>query len=478
MNRSRRSWLIPAVSCAAIVAVTFAVFSGVRLNGFVWDTRPFVLQNPWIIHPGLHDFVAMFTQYYAANWQPMVWLSHALDFALFDHHAWLHHFSNVAYHTVDACLVYWLGVRILQDGSLPVGQRQAAAVLSAVLFAINPQHVQSVAWIVERKDTLYVLFTLLCFISYLWVQRRQIRGIRRALPTFLFALALMAKPMAVTVPVVLLLLDICPLDRWRGGLRRILGLVAEKWLLWLLSLAVVAITLHTQQGAIVSVQNLPVWVRPLTAINNSVFYVYCYLVPVNLSPYYPYATHVDEILRVTYWLPGLLFLAGCVTAGLWLWARGTRWPLLMLVFYVVTLLPVSGLVAVGPAKALNYYSYLATLPLGLLIALGIVRLWHLAGRARSVVIGLTVSCVLALALLSFQQVKFWRDDVTLWNRAYQFYPDSAYVNRNLAAALVAIGDYRQALVHAEKSAHENSLGEEYLQRLKAAIDKMPPRHSE
>ena len=461
--------LLAGTFCALVVVTTFGVFSGVRHNGFVWDTVPFVLENPWLSHPGLHDFIAMFTRYYQANWQPMVWLSHALDFALFGHNPALNHFSNVAYHAADACLLYWLTVLLLQGRSYTSTQVHVIGLLAALMFAVNPQHVQSVAWLVERKDTLYVLFTLLCLISYLRARRAQAGAPGKSLPLICFALALMAKPMAVTVPVVLLLLDVEPLGRWEGNLRSAAKLIAEKWLYWLMSLGVVLVTLHTQQMAMVSIHTVPLWVRVLTAINNSFFYVYCYLVPVNLSPFYPYSQSLVAIRHLSYWLPGTIFLVGSLLLCLWLWSRGKRWPLLMLAFYLVTLLPVCGLIAVGPSRALNYYSYLATAPLGLMIAMGIVSLWRMAGSARAALAGVAISYILALALLSVEQVRFWRNELTLWTRAYQLYPASPYINRNLASAYVAIGDYKQALIHAKISAQGNPLGDQYLKQLEAAL---------
>ena len=455
---------ISALNCAAIAVACLAIYSGVRHNEFVWDTVPFVLQNPWVQHPGINDFIAMFTQHYRANWQPLVWLSHSLDFALFDHHAGMHHLANVGYHVVDAWLVYWFSLRLL-DG------RRVVAFLCGLLFAINPQHVQSVAWLVERKDTLYVLFTLVCFISYLWVHRESVTGWRKTIPGILLACALMSKPMAVTIPVVLLLLDVVPLRRWEGDLRGAFRLIIEKWPYWIMSLGVVLITLYTQQMAMDSTQNLPVWVRPLTAINNSLFYIYCYLVPVNLSPFYPYATHMDEVTRWSYWLPGVLFLLSISAVSLYFWIRAVRWPLLMWIFYLVTLLPVSGLIAVGPAKALDYYSYLATLPLGMLISLGIVQLWRIAGKGRSVVLAVAIFYCLSLSMLTIGQVRVWQSELSVWRRAYQLYPDSGLINRNLAAAYYGIGAVNAALYHAERSARENPAGRAYFEKLKAAVQK-------
>lgn len=454
--------------CAFIILATLVVYQGVRHNQFVWDTVPFVLENPWVHHPGAGDFLAMFTRKFQANWQPMVWLSHALDFALFGEHAAWHHLSNVVYHTVNACLVYLLGARLLVASGFAQRQREAAALVSALVFALHPQHVQSVAWLVERKDTLYSLFTLLCYI--LWLKAWQdARPGNRWLALLCAVLALMSKPMAVTIPVILLLLDIYPLRRWQGDFHSFIRLVAEKWPFWLLATAVVGVTLYTQQMAMVSSVSLPPWARLLTAVNNTGFYIQGYLWPTDLAPFYPYPTTTASILAPGYWLPGLMLLLASFVTGGWLWIRGYRWPLLMIVFYYVTLLPVSGVIAVGPAKALNYYSYLATLPVGFALSLSPVYLYRISvpvGRSAAIGLG---AWLLWLALLSVQQVQLWRNELVLWNWAWHRFPDAAYVNRNLAAAWLANGDYHRALEHARQSALTSAAGRDYYQQLKKAL---------
>lgn len=468
MNSLHLGRALPAFFISALVIVTFLMYREVRLAGFVWDTVPFVLENPWIMHPSFDDFMSMFVSHHRANWQPMVWLSHSLDFAIFGDDPGLHHLANVAYHTVDGCLMYFLVPRLLRPTSLTGRETRVVAFLTALAFLIHPQHVQSVAWIVERKDTLYVLFTLLCFISYL--RRHQEGGARRdSVFTFvLFLLALMAKPMAVTIPAVMVLLDMYPLQRG-AGIRDLPRLVIEKWPFWVFSIFVIIVTLYTQRNAMSGLDRLPLWERPITAANNALFYIYGYLVPINLSPFYPFPQQASAILAPGYWAPGAFFLLAITATGIWFWRRGVRFPLLMEAFYLITLAPVSGLIAVGPAKALDYYSYLATAPLGLLIALAIVTGYRRLPKVRSVVVALTVAWVLALWLIGFQQVRIWRNDLTLWTRAYQLYPRSGYVNRNLSGTYLAMDDIEHALFHAKESARYSPAGKEYLKQLNAAL---------
>ncbi|HKI74114.1 MAG TPA: hypothetical protein VJ998_05700, partial [Pseudomonadales bacterium] len=339
----------------------------------------------------------------------------------------------------------------------------------ALIFAVHPQHVQSVAWLVERKDTLYVLFTLLCFISYIRVHRSGAAGARRFVPLLFLALALMSKPMAVTVPAVLIMFDIYPLRRWQRGLGGIVALIIEKWPYWLITAGVIVITLYTQQRAMASLSNLPLWARPATALNNYLFYVSRFLVPLNLSPIYPYSSDATTISAISYWLPGTTFLTVTLGGGAWLFVRHIRWPLLMVLFYVITLLPVCGLVAVGPSKALDYYSYLATLPFAMLVALGMVKLYAVAGQGRTVVLGVSAFYLFALAALSFQQVRVWRNELTVWVRANELYPESGYINRNLSSTYFSIGEYDEALKYAKLSARESPMNAEYLKELQAAI---------
>jgi hypothetical protein len=419
-----------------------------------------MVENPWLREPSSEDWVAMFTQAHRANWQPLVWVSHVIDFKLFRDDAGLHHLSNVFYHAINTLLVYWFIQKLL-----PLNARKSIwiAFWSAFIFAVHPQHVQSVAWLVERKDTLSVMFSLLSLVC--WVSHFRHN---RKLSLLFFLFALMSKPMAVTLPLVMILLDIYPLKR-HEKLKDIGPLIAEKWYFLLLSLVVGLLTLTTQQIAMSSVQDLPVSVRVLNAMHNSWFYVGNYLWPVNLSPFYPYPQDIGLITKLSFWLPGLFFLLATSIATWVLWLREIRWPALCFFFYLITFAPVSGLIQVGPARALDYYVYFATLPLGTLIVLASYFVIDKVPPLRLPTAALSFFVLLVLVLLSVQNITLWRNEQTLWTRAFDLYPESAYINRNLASVYFSMGDLDNALVHAELSERYGSPDTEYLSSLKEFI---------
>ncbi|MBD3647966.1 MAG: hypothetical protein HUJ31_11070, partial [Pseudomonadales bacterium] len=446
MNIAREGWVYPLL----IFIGCFVIYGQVYDHHFVWDTIPFVLENPLLHDPGIEEIVAMFTSAHVANWQPMVMLSHALDFSLFGMNAGAHHLVNVLFHAINSCLVYLVLTTILRiGGAFDPDRRRLVAFIAALIFAIHPQHVESVAWVVERKDMLYTLFALLSV--YFYLRRHEESAPNhwgKALPVVFFVMSLLSKPMAVTLPVVLLLLDVYPLARCER-LKMMPRLILEKWLWWLLALGVGLITLQTQTVAMLDAERLPLWMRPLTAVNNVLFYLYCYVVPVGLSPFYPFPDSIDAVKAVSYWLPGGLFIVITTLAAAVLWRRGIRWPALMWVFYLATLAPVSGVIHVGPAKATDHYTYLATLPAGLLFSLAIVRLLDVR-VTRTLSMAVAVVAVLVLGTVSWYQVKIWHNPVSLWTYTLGIYPDSALAHRNMASALVRIGEYERALEHAAR----------------------------
>lgn len=385
-----RNQLFHLVLAAGLVLSCFILYWPVKDHGFVWDTVQFMLENPWVRDPVREDWVAMFTQVHRVNWQPLTWVSHAIDFRLFGEDAGLHHLSNVFYHAINTVLVYWLVQKVL-----PLADRRAIMIAfwSAFIFAVHPQHVQSVAWLVERKDTLSVLFSLLSLVCWVSSFRHN-----RKLSFLFFMFALMSKPMAVTLPLVMILLDVYPLERYKK-MKDIWFLVAEKWHFLLLSLVVGLLTLSTQQIAMPTLESLPIYVRVLNAIHNSWFYIANYLLPVNLAPFYPYPSDIQLITNVGFWLPGLLFLLGASAVTLLLWFRGVRWPALCFVFYLITFAPVSGLIHVGPARALDYYVYLATLPLGTMVVLASFAIIDKIPQLRLPTAAVSLFLLVALVLL-------------------------------------------------------------------------------
>tara|TARA_R110002073_G_scaffold4833_7_gene30814 strand:- start:48 stop:1481 length:1434 start_codon:yes stop_codon:yes gene_type:complete len=438
---------------ALLLILTGIAYSAVRDHYFVWDTIPFVLENPWIHGWSFSNTLSILTEAHRANWHPLVLFSHAVDFSLFGQNSGAHHLMNLGYHLINASLVYLLIYRLLlvNQCNRATDRRKALwiAWLTALIFAIHPQHVESVAWVVERKDVLYSLFTLLTLLAYLNSTQTE-NWKSKLLPLVMFALALCAKPMAVTLPVILLLLDFYPLRRI-NSVRQFAWTCLNKAPYFLLSGAVVLITLSTQSIAMPNETRLPLWVSALNAINNTWFYVQHYIWPLELSPFYPYPQNMTYLRSPDFWLPGTLFLGSILIGGSVLFYRGYRWPMVLALCYLVTLAPVSGLIHVGPAKATDHYVYLATLPISLATALGLSWLWSFSRRLQVPVAAITACYLFGLLLVTQLQVSYWNNPLSLWTRVVTLYPNSAFGHRNLAAAYVQIDDWDMALYHAEQS---------------------------
>lgn len=452
------------IHCVLLAAITVAAYLDVRHHHFVWDTIPFVLENPWVHEVTIDNIVAMFTQAHRANWQPIVNLSHTFDIYWFGYDSGAHHLVNLAMHTLNALLLYWLVSLLLgKTGKAPtvIGW---IAFLTAIIFALHPQHVESVAWVVERKDVLYSLFALGCMIAYL--KTDTVFSWRSSwLPFSLFCLSIASKPMAVTLPVILMMLDLYP-RRQDLTPAAVLKRFLQKSHYFAVSAIVSLITLNTQSIAMPGIDNLPAWARILNAVDNSWFYIAHYLWPVNLSPFYPYPQNAKYLASAAFWLPGVTFLLISSIAALVCLLRGLRWPGLLLAFYLVTLLPVSGLIHVGPAKATDHYVYLATIPLSLLTALLIVTAWQAAPKIRALIAPLSIAYLLFLLAITQVQVSYWNNPVSLWTRVTSLHPDAAFGHRNLAAAYVSIDEWDLALIHAELSLKLGSPDVSYVERLR------------
>lgn len=446
-----RQVLLTLVHLAVLVLVTAFAYQAVRNHHFVWDTIPFVLENPWVHEWTLENVKSMFTSAHRANWHPVVLLSHALDISLFGYDSGSHHLVNLGMHIINALLVYGLIRRLLGlAGQEPI-PASWTAFLTAMIFAIHPQHVESVAWVVERKDVLYSIFALGCLMVYLGHARHADHQGGGLICLLLFCLAVGAKPMAVTIPFVLLMFDLYPLrriDLTPGDITRSL---AAKWPYLLITAAVIVVTLNTQAKTMPNLQDLPVWARVANAVDNTWFYTLHYLWPVNLSPFYPYPLNAAYLASPQFWLPGAVFLTVTLCATALVWRQGLRWPLLLAGFYLLTLLPVSGLIQVGPAKATDHYVYLATIPFSLLTALGISWCWTRFRRTRVVLLPVASAYLVFLLAVTLVQVNVWSNPLSLWNFVTHRYPDHPFGHRNLSAVYLTMNEWDKALYHGEKS---------------------------
>jgi tetratricopeptide (TPR) repeat protein len=444
--------ILSSRALAVLVAlVTAAIYLPALRCGFVsWDDPEVVLENLHIRRLDLASLRWMLGTFHTGNWIPLTWLSHALVVRFFGLDPRAHHLVNVLLHALDTALVFGVVLLLLQrareQGAAALDARRGAlaAALTALLFGLHPLHVESVAWVSERKDVLYAFFFLLAVGKYLKAAADGPRRRERLwLTALLFLLALLAKPMAVTLPLVLLILDYWPLGRFPGDARR-------AWLekLPLLAImgcsALLTLVAQSSHGAVVAVEAIPFDFRVLNAFHSLVFYAWKLVLPTALLPLYP----ISDAARRAWSLANLasaaavLFVSACCLA----YGVGRRAYLSAAwLYYLVTLAPVLGIVQVGEQAAADRYSYLPSLGPLALVAAGLA--------ATRPGLGLATALLAALAGLSVRQIGTWRDSVTLWERVVAAYPDvSAIAHTNMANAYKsaqrpgdALREYRRAL---------------------------------
>jgi len=390
--------------CFFLVAITWLVFGQTIRYDFVnYDDNDYVYANPAITSGlTLHGITHAFSGRHARNWHPLTTLSHMLDCQLWGVRAGGHHFTNVVLHTIAVVLLFL----VLKQMTGAIWQ----SAFVAALFAIHPLRVESVAWISERKDVLSAVFFMLTLGAYARYARFPSFG-RYLTMSILFALGLMSKPMLVTVPLVLLLLDYWPLQRF-GGRSSIKRLALEKIPLLTLSAAAGVATLLLQRSSLAVVEQLPLVSRIGNGLVSCVIYVKQMIWPVGLAVFYP---HPGDQLPV--WEIGLaIVLLALVSAGAIALRRKLPYLVTGWFWYLVMLLPVIGLIQVGSQAHADRYTYLPQIGLYLLLAWAITD--ALASRLQRRILAVTASvAVIALAWCAHVQASYWRNGESLWGHA-------------------------------------------------------------
>jgi len=419
----------PAWIRIALVVAVFAAYAPVARYDFVdYDDDEYVVQNVHVRRgvtlPGV---TWAFTHAHSANWHPVTWLSHMVDCQLFGLAPGPHHVVSVALHALTAVVL--LGVLARATGA------PWPSAFVAFLFALHPLRVESVAWVAERKDVLAGLFWMLTLAAYVaWVQRGG--RWRWALVVVAFAFGLMAKPMVVTLPFVLLLLDWWPLGRFAS--RSPAALVWEKIPLVVLALADGVATILAQRagGAIASLASVPVATRIANALVSYVAYVRLLVWPADLAVFYP------RRALAPWEIAGAAAILVAVSAVAVRARRRAPWALVGWLWYVVTLLPVIGLVQVGEQARADRFTYVPE------IGLAIVAAWGGCALLPRVVRPLAATAVLVvLTVLTRRQVAVWENGITLFGHALAVTDGSYVAETNLGVALVAAGRPDDAMAH-------------------------------
>lgn len=374
-----------------------------------------------------------FTTDYASNWHPLTWLSHMLDFQLFGFHAGGHHFTNLLFHIANTLLLF----KLLRDWT---GSMWRSAFVAA-LFAWHPLHVESVAWVAERKDVLSAFFFFLSLLAY---GKFAAAASRRyyAWSLILFALGLLCKPMLVTLPLVLLLVDYWPLGRIAFPMSpsRAKILLWEKTPFFLLSAASCVITVFAQKkgNAINSLTIVPLSIRFANAVFAYGRYICKLFWPVNLAVIYPYPRQI-VLLQVVVVAVALVVI--CLIAG---FLAKKNPPLIVgWLWFVITLVPVIGLVQVGEQAIADRYTYIPSIGIFVILAWEVPRLIKSAPALCVLAMVALIACLAVTA----HQIPYWQNSVTLFSRAIAVTQANATAECNLGAAFAAKGQNTDAMLH-------------------------------
>ncbi|MCK4752067.1 MAG: tetratricopeptide repeat protein [Planctomycetes bacterium] len=425
--------------CVVLALVTIIAYEQIRNYEFTdFDDQIYVSENQHVKDGFTRDgIIWAFTEADINYWQPLTWISHMLDCQLFGLNSGMHHLSNLFLHIANTLLLFLVLRRM--TGAIWCSGFVAAA------FALHPLHVESVAWIAERKDVLSTFFWLLTMWAYVRYTERP--GINRYLPVFLFfVLGLMSKPMLVTLPFVLLLLDYWPLGRFKN----IKGLIIEKIPLFALSAVVIYLSSSAIQhlGTIESLQSIPMKLRIANALVSYVGYIEKMVWPCNLAVFYPY----PEMLPMRQWVISLVILA-VVSGGVIFTAKRWRYLTMGWLWYLGVLVPVIGLVQTGlwPAMA-DRFSYLPLVGLFIMAAWGVSELSR-KWRYQKAVVGIGAIIVLsAMVICTRTQVRYWENNTSLFERALAVTKNNYVMHYNLGRVLhkqnrldEAIGHYNMTL---------------------------------
>ncbi len=462
-----------------IALLVFIVYVPALQNEYVsWDDPSYVFENHHIqtidaafIRWALFDFNV-------ANWHPLTWLSYALDYAFWGLSPLGYHLTNIILHSINVFLLVLLIVRLLEmaqkrmastANSLSSDSLRIAAVMTGLLFGLHPLRVESVAWISERKDLLcgsFFLLSILVYSKYVGSEHNRTAEKRLVTRFFhkhyllsmtFFALALLSKPMAITLPVVLLILDWYPFGRI-ASLRTFFIAFIEKIPFLAFSFASSILTILAAQATapLPSLELFPLSTRLLVATQSLIIYTWKIIWPMHLVPFYPYPAN-PSILSLEFFIPAVLVVGISITCliiakkhKLWL----TTWG-----YYVITITPVIGIIQVGAQSRADRYTYLPSISLFLLIGLGMAWIWEKISVSKRhalsykiVSTAITILIFISLSILTVKQIGIWKNDLNLWTyviekepKVYFAYSNRAMINRKLGELDKAIDDLNKAI---------------------------------
>jgi tetratricopeptide (TPR) repeat protein len=427
----------------ALALATVVAFEPVRHNEFVnYDDDEYVAENPDVAGGVSRESVVWAFKPHVGNWHPLTWLSHMLDCELFGLEPLGHHLTNLLFHIVNTLLLFYV-LKRMTGSVLPSG-------FVAALFALHPVHVESVAWVAERKDVLSGFFWMLTMAAYIRYAERP--GIGRYVPVLLFfGLGLMAKPMLVTLPFVLILLNYWPLDRFRKF--TVYRLIGEMIPLFVLMVASGVNTFRVQQsaGAMGPGLKFPLSIHISNAFTCYLGYILKMVYPVSLAPLYP---HPGGSLPIWQAIVSVCVLV-IITAVVIYMARRRRYLAVGWLWYLGTLVPVIGLVQVGVQAMADRYTYLPSIGFFIMVAWCADELFA-RWQYRKVVLGTSVIVVLVVLLMcTRRQVRYWQNDFTLFGHTLAVTENNFIMQNNYGNSLLEDDQFEEAIAYFDEALRIN-----------------------
>jgi Flp pilus assembly protein TadD len=431
----------------SLAVVTLAIYAQVIGHQFITlDDPTYIRENPMVKRGVTADgLVWAFTTFHAANWHPLTWISHMIDCQLFRTNAGRHLLINAVIHVANTLLVFWFLLRT-------TGARWPSALVAA-LFALHPLHVESVAWASERKDTLSTFFGLLSLIAYVrYAKAPSISGY--AWVGITLALGLLAKPMLVTWPFVMLLLDYWPLGRWQSAKSKAQGRTVRKLILEKVPLLVVVtgsaiMTLIAQSrgGAVHTLGDVSIALRLSNALVSYATYLLLTFWPNDLAVYYPFA-------GIAAWqiIGGALLLIA-ITAFCFFERKTQPYLIVGWLWFLGTLFPVIGIVQVGGQIMADRYFYIPSIGLFIAVVFGLADIAKSWRVPASLCAGSAAAALLVVGTLTNAQIQRWRDSFTLFEHTLAVTPPNLRIEYNLGVALGANDRYDEAAAHFQNALH-------------------------
>lgn len=440
------------IVCLFLSVSTLSLYNQTQGYDFVnYDDNFYVYQNQELQkRVTLIDVVAWtFTSYQGGSWQPLTWLSYVIDYHLYGLNPGRYHLTNLIFHIINGLLLFILFKNMTH------AFWQSAFI--AALFALHPLHVESVAWISERKDVLSAFFSILTIFCYVFYVKRP-NVLRLTAVVLFFCFALMSKPMVVTLPFVLLLLDFWPLERFHlhpkaqtnhsDGKSTVFGLIAEKIPLLVIMVIFCIISLYTQKniGALVPMDRYPLNIRLGNAIISYATYIIKTFFPINLALFYPY----PETLQ--WWkILGAFFMISSITFFIVLKMKQMPYLFVGWLWFIGILVPVIGIVQIGGQSMADRYTYIPLIGLFIMLSWGFPELFRNVKYNKFLFVFFAGVFLSLLMELTWNQITYWKNSITIFSHDLEVTTNNYIAHNNLGIALAHRGHVKEAIYHFQQA---------------------------